>query len=175
MKILNLLAECGTGGIEVLCKNIIFNTEEDYRVCCLFGKGNIYEVLKKSNAKIFATDDLNKNIFKIVDKIEKYCIDEKIDIVIDHHGGINCNLIFLLLKKRLKNVKFVRYMHACFDEYSFGNDGNIIKRMLVKNIMNKAINESDLIIYISEAVKNSFESQFKIKNKRSVVIYNRNS
>lgn len=175
MKILNLLAKGGTGGIEVLCKNIVFKSEEDNRVCCLFGKGEIYEFLKYNNAKVFSTDDLKKNIFKIVNKIEKYCIDEKIDIIIDHHGGINCNLIFILLKKRLKNVKFVRYMHACFDNYSFGNDGNTLKRVLVKKVMNKAINESDLIIYISEAVKKSFERQFKIKNKKSVVIYNRNS
>ena len=85
---------------------------------------------------------------------------------------MKCNIIYLMLMKKLKDVKFIRYLHGCFDKYSFGNDGNFIKRFLVKKVMNKALKQSDLIIYISEAVKRSFENIFNIKNKNNKVIYN---
>ena len=172
MKILNLLAAGQTGGIEVLCQNIVVKSKEDNRICCLFGEGEIFDNLKEKGIKIFSTKSLNKNIFKIVKTIEKYCKDEKIDIIIVHHGGMTCNIIYLLLKRKLKNIKFVRYLHGCFDKYSFGNNGNFIKRFLVRKIMKKALYKSDLIIYISEAVKRSFETSLKLKNTNNIVIYN---
>lgn len=172
MKILNLLAAGRTGGIEVLCQNIVLKSKEDNRICCLFGEGEIFENLKKNGIKIFSTKSLNKNILKIVKTIEEYCKDEKIDIIIVHHGGMTCNIVYLLLKKKLKNIKFVRYLHGCFDKYSFGNNGNFIKRFCVKKIMERALNNSDLIIYISEAVKRSFETALNLKNTNNIVIYN---
>lgn len=172
MKILNLLAAGQTGGIEVLCQNIILKSKEDNRICCIFEEGEIYDALKEKGVKIFSTKRLNKNLLKIVKTIEDYCNSEKIDIIITHHGGMFCNIIYLMLMKRLKNVKFVRYLHGCFDNYSFGNNGNAIKRFFVKKIMKKALEQSDLIIYISNAVKKSFEDRLKLKNSNNVVIYN---
>ena len=172
MKILNLLASGGTGGIEILCKNIILYSNEDHRICCLFAEGEIYKQLEENGKKVFSTIKFKKNIFKIVKQIEKYCQEQKIDVIIVHHGGMSCNIIYLLLMKKLKNVKFVRYLHGCFDEYSFGNDGNRFKKFLIKIIMEKALKKSDLIVYISEAVKRSFEKVFNIKDKNSKVIYN---
>lgn len=172
MKILNILATAKTGGIEVLCKNIVIGSKEDNRICCLFEKGEIYDELKSKGIKVFSTVECNKNIFEIVKKLESYCKKEKIDILIMHHGGMTCNVIYLLLKRKLKNVKFVRYLHGCFDNYSFGNDGNFVKRALVKFFMQKALDISDLIIYISKAARKSFEDVFKIENNKSIIIYN---
>lgn len=172
MKILNLLAVGGTGGIERLCQNIVLNSKEDNRICCLISEGEIYNSLKEKGIKIFSMANYNKNIFKIVNALKEYCMKENIDIVVVHHGGLFCNIIYLLLKKKLKKVRFVRYLHGCFDNYSFGNDGNLIQRKIVRIIMNKALKKSDLIIYISKAVKSSFEKQFDLKNKNAKVIYN---
>ena len=172
MKILNLLAAGQTGGIEVLCQNIVLKSKEDNRACFLFSEGEIYDNLKKNNAKIFSTSYLNKNILRIVKTLEEYCKKEEIDIIIIHHGGMVCNIIYLLLMRKLKNIKFVRYLHGFFDKYSFGNNGNFIKRILVRKIMKRALRKSDLIIYISEAVKRSFENVFKIKDINNKVIYN---
>mgnify|MGYP002798834358 CR=1 FL=1 len=171
MKVLHLLAEGKTGGIEVLCKNIILNSKIDNRLCCMFGKGEIYDELRRKHAKIFSTDGLNQNVFKIAKKIENYCLTEAIDVVIVHHGGMKCNIIFLLLMSKLKKVKFVRYLHGSFDSYTFGNDGNFLKRILIKLVMQKALERANLIIYISKEVKKSFEKAFKIKTK-SKIIYN---
>ena len=172
MKILNILAAGQTGGIEVLCKNIVLKSKEDNRICCLFEEGEICEYLKSQGVKVFSTKKLHRNIWKIAQFLESYCIDQKIDTIIIHHGGMLCNLIYLILIKKLKNIKFVRYLHGCFDEFSFGNDGNWLKRLFVRKIMKKALESSNLIIYISEAVKRSFEKRLKIKNCNSVIIYN---
>ena len=45
MKVLNLLASGNTGGIEVLCKNILLKSKEDNRICCLFKEGEVYNEL----------------------------------------------------------------------------------------------------------------------------------
>ena len=62
MKILNLLAAEQTGGIEVLCQNIVVKSKEDNRICCLFGEGEIFDNLKEKGITIFSTKSLNKNI-----------------------------------------------------------------------------------------------------------------
>ena len=67
MKVLHLLAAGGTGGIEVLCKNIIEKADWDNRICFLFDEGEIYEELKKRN--VFSLKEENKNIKSIVNKL----------------------------------------------------------------------------------------------------------
>ena len=172
MKVLHLLASGGTGGIEVLCKDIIEKANWDNRICFLFEEGKIYEELKKRDANVFSLKNEDRNRKKIVNKLVDYCVKEKIEIVTVHHGGANCNLIYIMLKKKLPKLKYVRYLHGCFDEYTFGNEGNFIKRTLVKFVMQKAFNISDLLIFISNAVKDSFDKKFNIKDKKTAIVYN---
>ena len=172
MKVLHLLASAGTGGIETLCKDILIKADWDNRICCLFDEGETYEYLKSNNRKIFSLKDKNRDIKKIVEFLKQYCIKENIDIVTIHHGGITCNMIYILLKRKLPNLKYVRYLHGCFDKYAFGNDKGIINRSLGKMVMQKAFDCSDLLIFISKAVEKSFEIKFNIKNNKKVIIYN---
>lgn len=172
MKVLHLLASAGTGGIETLCKDILIKADWDNRICCLFDEGETYEYLKSNNRKIFSLKDKNRDIKKIVEFLKQYCIKENIDIVTIHHGGITCNMIYILLKRKLPNLKYVRYLHGCFDKYAFGNDKGIINRSLGKMVMQKAFDYSDLLIFISKAVEKSFEAKFNIKNKKKAIIYN---
>ena len=117
-KILNLLASCGTGGIETLFRDIIKDNSLDNRICVLFDEGEIYEELKKStNNKVFSLKNKNKNKKEIVKALGKYCIEEKIDVIAIHNEGINYSLIYLMLKRKLPNIKYVRYFHSSFDEF----------------------------------------------------------
>lgn len=117
-KILNLLALCGTGGIETLFRDIIKDNSLDNRICVLFDEGEIYEELKKStNNKVFSLKNKNKNKRKIVKALKQYCIEEKIDVIAIHNEGINYSLIYLMLKRKLPNIKYVRYFHSSFDEF----------------------------------------------------------
>ena len=172
MNVLNLLASGGVGGIEVLCKNIALKSDFNNIFCFLFKEGEIYEELKKKNISVLSLKNKNKKIKKIVNEIFKYCEKEKIDIIVIHHGGINCNIIYILLKNKLKNVKFIRYLHGCYDNFSFGRGKNKIKDLISYIIMKKALKVSDMIIFASRAVKKSFEESFNIINKNKVVVYN---
>lgn len=172
MKILHLLASAGTGGIETLCKDILIKADWDNRICCLFDEGENYEYLKINNKKVFSLKNKNRNIKEIVKFLKQYCIKEKIDVVTIHHGGITSNMVYILMKRKLPNVKYVRYLHGCFDKYAFGNDKGIINKSLGKMIMQKAFDYSDLLIFISKAVETSFEVKFKIENKKKAIIYN---
>ena len=129
---LNLIAAGGTGGIEVLLRDIIADKTLDNRICCLFEEGEIYEELKSKNEKIFSLKDKNRNRKEIVKELKEYCIKENIDIVTIHHGGINCNLIYMMLKKELPNMKYARYFHSSFDEY-WERKRRISKRFFGKN------------------------------------------
>lgn len=170
MRVLHLLASGGTGGIEILCKNIAYSSATDNRFVTLFFEGEIYEELKKANIKIFSVSSLNmKNKVK---EINKYCTNENIDIIVLHHGSFKCNIIYYLLKKNKPKLKYIRYMHACFDQYAFGNSQNKLKNLLIRVAMQKAIDISDKIIYISKAVKKTFEDNFKIENDKGLIIYN---
>lgn len=172
MKVLNLLAVGGTGGIEVLCRSIALRSNIDNTFWFLFEEGEIYEELKQMKAKVISTKNKNRNIRKIVKELESYCIKENIDIVVVHHGGLACNIIYTLLRKRCKKVKFVRFLHGCYDKYLFGNNSNKINNYVIKFFMKKALDASDLIIYVSKAVKKSFHKSFNINNVKEAVVYN---
>ena len=172
MKVLNLLASGGMGGIERLCKDIMEKTDFENRICFLFDEGKIYEEMKSKNLAVFSLKNRKKNINLIVKDIVEYCRKEKIDIITVHHGGIKCNIIYLLLMKKLPNVKFVRYLHGCYDNFTFGRGKNKINDLIVDIVMRITLKKSDLIICISNACKNSFEKKFNLKNKRKTTIYN---
>lgn len=170
MKVLNLITSAGIGGIETLLREIMNYDEIDNRICTLFNEGEIYEELIKKGKKVFSLADKNKNKKIIVKEIVDYCLTENIDIITMHNAGINSNMIYIMLKKKLPNVKFVRYFHSSFDKYWGGN--NKIKRILVKQVTQKAIDNSDLLIFISKAVEKSMRENFKIKNVKTCLVYN---
>lgn len=170
MRILNILAAGGIGGIETLFRDIILNSEFTNYACCLFQEGEIFNELKNKGIEVFSTEPVKKDIFKIVNIISDFCRKKNVDIITIHHGGIKCNLIYILLKKKNPHIKHVRYLHSCFDKYSFGNGESKFKDIIVKKVMQKAFDVSDLLIFISEAVKKTFEDNFRIS--KSVVIYN---
>lgn len=138
----------------------------------LFEEGEVYENLKEKSDKVFSLKNQNRNKKRIVELLIEYCNKEKIDIITVHHGGVSCNIVYIMLKKKLKNIKFVRYLHGSFDAYTFGNGENKIKDIIVKEVMRKALRISDLMIFISKAVEKTFVDNFKINNKNRTVIYN---
>ena len=173
MRVLNLFSDCNTGGIEVLYKSIIKSNEIDNRICCLFGEGILYNEIKKYNSnKIFSLKKFNKDLDEIVNEIVKYCKKEKIDIIVVHHEGIRCNLVYIKLHKKLKNVKFARYFHSSYDKYYLGDDKNLLKKIVAKYYLKKMIKYSDLLIFISKFVESSFLNKFKINNEKCRVVYN---
>lgn len=172
MKVLHLLASGKPGGIEVLCKNIALESKFDNRLCFIFKEGSIYEELVDKNANVISLKKKKYQLISIIKEITDYCKKEQIDIINMHHGGMYCNIIYILLKKYNPQIKFVRFLHGCYDRYTYGNSNNKLNNFLVKIIMKEALNKSDLIISVSKAVEKSFVERFNIENKNKLVIYN---
>lgn len=172
MKVLHLLTSGSPGGIESLCKNIALKSDFDNRFCFIFYEGIIYEELVKNNAKVISLKMKKYQLISIIKEITNYCKEEKINIINMHHGGMYCNIIYILLKKYNPKIKFVRFLHGCYDKYTYGNSDNKINNFIIKKVMNKALKISDLIVSVSNAVEETFEQKFNIKDKNKVVIYN---
>ena len=135
----------------------------------IFGGGIIADEIQKQNKEKVKILNEKKNFFRIIKKITKYCKENKIEIITVHHGGIYTNLIYIALKFMNKNLKFVRYLHSCF-ETDIKNA--TIKEKIDKIVLQKAIDKSDLIVCVSNAVKVTHDNNLKLKGKRVEVIYN---
>lgn len=173
MRILHLLVSGGIGGIEILIKNIIQNSKEDNRVCFLLDEGLIYDEMKNQYAENVVFSLKSINFLDKIKKIKEYCINEKIELIILHHQGIKPNLIYAILYKNLHkaNVKFVMYVHSSYDQY-YNPYKNFLIRKIYKKLIFKTIDISDLIVYISNKVKQTFNKAFNIDLKNEAVVYN---
>ena len=172
MKVLNLLVSGNPGGIESLCNNIDKYSKIDNYWVFLFEVGKFGEEIKQRNPeKIYFLGYQKNKFIKYIRTIYGICKRLKIDIITIHHEGIYCNMIYTILKKMNPNVKFVRYLHSCYeDKYMLQN--KFIKDKINLYYLNKALQISDLIVCVSNAVKNTYQQKFDIKDKKKVVIYN---
>ncbi len=172
MRILNLLAEGGTGGIEVLCNNIDKLSKID-NYWCFFNRGGeiAEEIMLRNPQRTYIFNRKKFGIKKSILEISNICKKEKIDIIVMHNNGLYCNMLFYYLKKKNSNVKFVRFLHSCY-ENKLSLNKNIILNKLFLYYFNKALQISDLIISVSNAVQKSHENKFDINDKNKVVIYN---
>ena len=148
MKILHLLAGGHIGGIENLCKNIVLESKNKDVICFLFDEGKLYEELINNNIEVLSLKE--KNIKEKVKILTEYCINNNINAIILHHEGIKCNYIFYKLHKKTKGkLKFIRYMHSCYDNYYKSNNSNCLIKVINKIALQKVIDISDLILYTS--------------------------
>lgn len=172
MKVLNLLAAGNPGGIESLCNNIDKDSKINNYWVFMFDGGKIAEEMKQRNPdNVFILGYPKKRCRKYIETINDICRKFKIDIITLHHGGTYCNLIYTKLKKKNPNIKFVRYLHSCYED-KYNLEGNFIKDKVIFYYLNKALQISDLIISVSNAVEKSYKEKFNIASKDKVVIYN---
>lgn len=169
MKVLNLLVTGNTGGIETLCRSIALTQKEiDNRWMFIFSGGIIATQMQEMLGEKVVILNKKKNFLKIINEITKYCKENKIDIITIHHGGLYTNLIYIALKKKNRKIKFVRYLHSCYEE----REKISFKGQINKIVLQNALNISNLIICVSNAVKNTHLEKLNIKNKNITVIYN---
>ena len=174
MKILHLLAAGDIGGIEVLAKNIIKYSKEDNRICFLFKEGIIYEELSKEYKTNIVMSLKNFKLGRKIKILLDYCAKEGIEVIILHNQGMKPNIIYNILCKKLrkKNVKFVMYIHSAYDEY-YNPYKNYIIKSIYEVLIKKTMKYSNLVVYISKKVKETFYNHFHaVVNKNDVVIYN---
>ncbi len=169
MKVLNLLTSGNAGGIESLCRDIGVNSQFENGFCFLFEGGTIYEDMKKIGLKTYLLKDEGGCIsLKKYRKLKE--IAKEYDIIAVHHGDPFLKLYHYLLSKNLKN-KYVTFVHSCYEE-KFFCPNNKIKKMAMHKMFQLGLSNSDKIIFVSNAGKNSYMNEFKIDSNKAVVVYN---
>lgn len=166
MKVLNVLCSGSAGGIESLCRSITMskcNYENHWMF--VYQGGIVADAMREYTDKIIILNE-KKNITKIILNIRNYCKKNKIDIVTFHHSGLHNDVLYVLARLMLPKVKFVRQQHICY------STNNTFKEKLFDIVMKIEFKLSDLIIFVSEASKKSYEDRFNLKNNKKVVVYN---
>ena len=168
MKVLNLLASGGIGGIEVLCKDMGINGEFQNTFCFLFDTGIIYNEMKELGMELFDLSNM-----KTSEKMKKLLsLSKKYDIVVVHHGSLGMHFFFDFLMAFNKKSKFILMHHSCFEKSIYYGYNSQWKNILRKFVLEYAIKHSDRIVYVSNAGKQSFLSSFKIDEDKTQVVYN---
>lgn len=172
MRVLNLLSSGGVGGIEQLCKNIGKYADYSNTFCFLFEEGLIYEEMRLMGLDVISLVETSKKKFTLY-KWRKLCeLVEYYDIVVIHHCSIALQTYYLLLGRRFKQKKYIMTLHSCFEKKQNYNYGSRIKNKCAEFALKSALNNSDKIIFVSNAGKESYIKNFKIEDGKTTVIYN---
>lgn len=166
MRVLNILCSGGAGGIESLCRSISMSkcNYENYWLFIYEG-GIIADAMKEYTNNIIILNE-KRNIVKIVLLIRNYCKTNKIDIVVFHHSGLHNDILCVLSRILLLKTKFVRHQHICY------STNNTFKERLFDFVMKIEFKLSNLIIFVSNASKKSYENRFKLEKCNKAVVYN---
>lgn len=169
MRVLNLLTSGEAGGIESLCRDIGLNSEFENGFCFLFGAGAIYEQMKESGLRTYCLAEKGKKFgLKKIRALK--AIAKDYDIIVVHHGDIFLKLHHWLLSKELKK-KFVTVVHSCYEkEYFFPKSK--IKQFIGYKVFQADLDISDLIIFVSNAGRASYEPVFRMNPYKVKIVYN---
>lgn len=171
MKVLHLLLTGHVGGIEVLCKDIAIKSDWDNILCFLWEGGRIANDAKRHGANVIILEEKKKNIFSTFNKIVKIIKNEKVDVVNIHYASPFLHFYLNLIKFFLPKTKIVLTIHSCYEKSRYLN-GNLMKNVVLKNLYRRALINSDLIITVSKAVKNSILREFVLNENKIEVVYN---
>ncbi|SEA02089.1 Glycosyltransferase involved in cell wall bisynthesis [Pseudobutyrivibrio sp. ACV-2] len=169
MKVLNLLTSGEAGGIESLCRDIGLNSEYDNGFCFLFSEGSIHDQMRELGLKTYSLANIKGKI-NIKRLIQLRKIVKNYDIVTVHHGDPFLKLYWLLATLGTKTKK-VTVAHSCYDRKYFFTKSKM-KFYFAHFMFRVSLNASDLIIFVSNAGKESYEEEFGLSNKRKCVVYN---
>lgn len=171
MRVLHLLTSGGIGGIETLCNEI--NNRSSWDNIFFFRKegGAIYESILQAGGKIYVANQKRKLSIKTFKLLLKICKENDVDIVNIHHEDVYLQIYYLLLKRFCPRIKFIWTIHSCFEE-QYSLNSNKIKNIIIKRLLKKTMVKSNLLISVSNAVKNSYSNYFRIDKEKFITIYN---
>ncbi|MCI9439436.1 MAG: glycosyltransferase [Lachnospiraceae bacterium] len=171
-KILNLLYAGEIGGIEVLCENIGLRAEYPNTFCFIFGEGKIYDEMIAKHLNVISLAEQGKKkltLRKIRELAEEA---EKNDIIVTHHANISLQLVYFLLRHIARNRYFVMVAHSCFDKGVYFTYSDRWKNRLFEWLLKSNLKNSDGILFVSEAGRQSYTQYFNFDMRKTRVIYN---
>lgn len=172
MKVLNLLSAGGVGGIEQLCNNIAKYSDYENVFCFLFEEGTIYEEMKKNGYKVISLVKYSQRKYSW-NRWKMLCgLVEDADVIVTHHCTIALHAYYIALSRKFENKKFVMTIHSCFEKKYNYSYKSLIKKVCAKWCIEEALKRSNKIIFVSEAGRKSYLSNFKIDRTKTAVVYN---
>ncbi len=169
MKVLNLLTSGEAGGIESLCRDIGINSEYENGFCFLFSEGTIYNQMNEIGLKTYSLAGIARKLsLKRIIKLRE--LAKEYDIITVHHGDPFLKLYGIFTSLGTKR-KLVTVVHSCYERKYFFPE-SVFKFHLAHSIFKIGLELSDLIIFVSNAGKVSYESEFGLSKKKKTVVYN---
>lgn len=169
MRVLHLLTGGGIGGIECLCRDIGLYSEFQNGFCFVLYGGIIYQQMKREGLITYCLENYGRAIsYKKYKKLK--VIAQNYDIITVQHGCPFLRFYYWALSRTLKK-KYVTYVHTIFDKVYF-YPNHIGKRILAHKITQMGLDCSDKVIFVSEAGRKSYMSEFQLNADKTTVVYN---
>lgn len=170
MNILHLHVSGELGGIEILCRDINRESSHNNFFYFVFEGGCVAEDIEKDSGIIHIANERHSAFLSGAKRFVKYCKTNKIDIVLDHSGSPITRFFHTYAARRLKNVRFILYLHSNANSIVYRN--NKIKDITARKILMSAYKYSTGVAAISRSVKDSFAEIFGFDENRITVVYN---
>lgn len=169
MKVVHLLTSGQTGGIESLCRDIGQYGNMNHIFCFLTAGGVVCEDMQNKGMNVINLEKLGgKFSIKKIYKLRKIALE--CDAVVVHHGDPFIRLYYIILKL-LTHKYAVSMVHSCYgDESQIYYKG--LKYLVYRSVIQKSLDMSDAIWFVSKAGKNSCKLLYKIDESKCRVIYN---
>lgn len=169
MKVLHLLTSGHTGGIESLCRDIGQYGKMTHVFCFLTAGGVVCEDMQNKGMNVV---NLEKNggkfSIKKIYKLRKIALE--CDAVVVHHEDPFLRLDYIIIKG-LTHKYAVSMVHSCYSDES-SLQYNKLKRFIYRRIIQRSLDVSDAVWFVSHAGKISCDKLYKVDDSKSKVIYN---
>lgn len=166
---MHLLTSGYSGGIESLCRDIGQYGNMNHIFCFLSDGGIVYEDMKDKGINVVNLDKLGRKLsIKKISRLRKIALG--CDALVVHHGDPFIRLYYIILKL-LTHKYSVSMVHSCYgDESQIYYKG--LKYLVYRSVIQKSLDMSDAIWFVSKAGKNSCKLLYKIDESKCRVIYN---
>lgn len=170
MKILHILAGGDIGGIEILCKDYAKFSQHENIFVILWRSGVIAEEMKKSGFQVIELNAKKKEIMQTAYRLCTICKEKGINAVIVHHAAPMSHIYMHIIKKSINNVKTIAYAHGNAADMCRSKDKKGL--FFRKKVLEQSLKRVDIVVAISNSVKESLINYFGIPSSKIEVIYN---
>lgn len=168
MNILHLQLSGGPGGIVSLCRDINAHSKQKNYFYFLFAGGSIADDIAAGGGTVHVATGAKGHPLRAAADLVRYCKEQKIDVVVDHSGSPYTRFVHIYAARRLKNVRFLLYLHA--NAY-YGADRGI-KAKIYAGLLRSAAGHSAGIVAISHSVAESYLRRYHLPKEKMQVVYN---
>lgn len=168
MNILHLQLSGGPGGIVCLCRDINSHSAQKNFFYFLFEGGSIADEIAAQGGAVKIAVGATGHPLHAAAQLVRYCKAQKIDVVVDHTGSPYTRFVHIYAARRLKNVRFLLYLH------SNAADGarHTLKGRAYRVLLQSAARHSAHIVAISRSVAESYVRLFHLPKEKITVVYN---